>query len=557
MIRFLSTSLLVLSTLLFACSCDRRTKNDLDVIEGMLNSRPDSALFLIERINTRDIKTENNRARHSLLLSMALDKNYIDITSDSIIRKAVDYYSFHSLCPNRMKTWYYEGRIQVNCGNYSSAIIALEKAESDALLLDDHYYLGLIYREKASIYNTWNNIPAATKYNQKAYSSFLLSGKDSHASYCLLSIGIALFNEKKYDEARYYLNKAKQETNVPGLLNHCNLRLADISVEKHENPDSSLSIFQSIPKHLFDLYDYGYQAIAWEQSGRRDSSSVWMNLGYSNARSKVDSASLDYMYSGIYFDRGDYQKAYALIKNVIDVQDDYTRSILQESLNTALKDYYREELALQEEKNAREKERRLWMGILFGLGMILMAGFFIWRLKSKDQILELQLAQYAVVQKENRSIQQDNAHLIGSLFSERLRQMDKLSDEYYAADEKRKKELVFDAFKSYLEEFRRDKDAFKSLEEFLNRYADGIMEKLDKQVPRISGEKRKIVSMFFAGLSYEAIQLITKSVSIESLRMLRSRIRKEIKESGAPDAELFLSMMETKKVADRQTKTNE
>ena len=542
---------------LLAVSCQKGMIRELNQIEAIIDYAPDSALVLIEDIPEERIMTTENQALYSLLLSIALDKSYIDLQSDSIIIKAVNYYAPKEVSSRRMKSWYYDGVVLYNQGNFSSSIVAFEKAERDAITLNDNYYLGLINSKKASIYNTWSNLSSAIACQRKAIEYLEIAGKKEHVDYAVLALGTALYNDKQYDQAIAYITDLKNSTSNTLLISLCNLRLASISVEKDEQPSYAIDIYKSIPIRLFTLYDYGLYALAWERAGESDSASVWMDRGYRFAKNEADTASLDYMFSGIELNRGNYQKAFTLVKHATDTQDSFTHSILQESLNTALKDYYREELALQEEKNAREKERRLWMGILSGLGMILMAGFFIWRLKRKDQILELQLAQYAIVQQENRTIQQDNAHLIGSLFSERLRQMDKLSDEYYAADEKRKKELVFDAFKSYLEEFRRDKDAFKSLDEFLNRYSDGVMDKLDKQVPRLSGEKRKIVSMFFAGLSYEAIQLITKSVSIESLRMLRSRIRKEIKESGAPDAELFLSMLETKKVAGRQTKTNE
>ena len=121
---------------------------------------------------------------------------------------------------------------------------------------------------------------------------------------------------------------------------------------------------------------------------------------------------------------------------------------------------------------------------------------------------------------------------------------------------KEKKDIVFSSFKHYLEEFRNDHDAFIALESDLNRINNGIMERLVKQVPEISGEKRRFAALFFAGVPYETIQLIMRSVSIESLRMQRSRIRKAIKEADAVDAEEFLDMLEIKKRT-AGNKTNE
>ena len=60
--------------------------------------------------------------------------------------------------------------------------------------------------------------------------------------------------------------------------------------------------------------------------------------------------------------------------------------------------------------------------------------------------------------------------------------------------------------------------------------------------------------LFFSGLPYGAIQLITKRSSIDSLKTLRHRIRNEIKNAKAPDAPLFLEMLEMKRTKKAVTK---
>jgi len=540
---------------LFLSSCQPRIMKELDHIESLLDSKPDSALALVLDIHPDRMKSEEALARHSLLLSIALDKNYIDLQSDSIIKKALDYYSVRKISPYRMKAWYYEGLIQYNRGDYTSSIVSLEKADGDAEFLEDFYYEGLINRKKSSIFNTWFNMPAAIASQEKALNAFKKAGKDEHALYSTLALGTEWFNYHDYNKAKDYFDSIKNNTDNPFLLGRCDLRLASILIEKGDSTINALSAFRTVPKRLFDLYDYGYYAIALERAGEADSASFWMNKGYERARDESDSASLDYMFSGIAFNRGDYKLAYSLVKHATDIQNSHTQSILQESLNTALKDYYMGKLALEQEKAARERDNRIWRAFFVLLFIIVIVAVFLRSLKKKNQLLELQIAQFAAVQQENKGYKQEKALLIGNLFSERLHHLDELSNEYFAADEKEKKDIVFNTFKRYLEQFRSDKDAFNSLEQDLNTYEDGIMDKLGVQVPRISGEKRRIISLFFAGISYETIQLICNSTSIESLRMLRSRFRKEINDANAPDAERFLSLLETKKrSASRQHK---
>lgn len=63
--------------------------------------RPDSALSVLDSIDRSLLTTKRLKAHHALLHAMALDKNYIDVSDDSIARVAVDYFSKHG--PESMK----------------------------------------------------------------------------------------------------------------------------------------------------------------------------------------------------------------------------------------------------------------------------------------------------------------------------------------------------------------------------------------------------------------------------------------------------------------------
>lgn len=69
--------ILAVASLTF-CSC-REMHPDLQRAEAIMESAPDSALALLEAINGSELNGEA-RALHALLLTQALDKNYIDVT---------------------------------------------------------------------------------------------------------------------------------------------------------------------------------------------------------------------------------------------------------------------------------------------------------------------------------------------------------------------------------------------------------------------------------------------------------------------------------------------
>ena len=53
---------------------------------------PDSALHILESIESQQLTVHADRAYYALLLTQARDKNYIVQTDDSLIRTAVQYY---------------------------------------------------------------------------------------------------------------------------------------------------------------------------------------------------------------------------------------------------------------------------------------------------------------------------------------------------------------------------------------------------------------------------------------------------------------------------------
>ena len=85
------------------------------------------------------------------------------------------------------------------------------------------------------------------------------------------------------------------------------------------------------------------------------------------------------------------------------------------------------------------------------------------------------------------------------------------------------------------------------IEKTLDEYCDGIMKKFKVEVPSVKGDKLKIATLFFAGIDYQTIHLLCPTHSSSSLKTLRSRLRTEIKVSGAAHTDLFLKKLEMKK----------
>lgn len=550
----MKTRLLVLITLItgIATSCHFSNKA-LDRADGLMQERPDSALVLLQqwqRENPHPSKRED--ARHALLLSMALDKNYIDLQSDSIIDKAVRYYASRK-GRERMLAYYYQGRVFCNMHSYAASIVALENAAIDAQELEDNLYLGLINRTKGRIFSDTGNNPSAITCIRTAVACFEKANATAYTRYAKLSLALALYNNKEYPNAFSVLDSIPKEPHDANLEHQVALCKAKTAWANQLPKDSVLALYQIVPIKYYGILDFGRLALTHEVLGQKDSADFWLLQGYKKASSDEQLATLDYQRARIEERRGNFYKAYKLMHHSITFQDSLTRIRLTESVTSSQRDYFKKEMELETEKargNALQLRLLIVISILTIAVIILL---FMNRLRASNAKLRESLATLHNSTESLEQLRKDNTMLVGSLLSEKLLFLDKLSYDYCHADTDKLKDAIFEQYKGTINSLKNNHQVFDEIESILNKYHDGILDRFRTQFPQIQGEKLDMVIIFFMRLPYNAAQLFFRHHNADSLKEAKKRIRKTIQESGAPDTALFLEMMEMKK-GGRKTK---
>ncbi len=115
--------LISVSLLLPGCADRPHIKAILDKAEAVMETEDPAAVYaMLDSIDTAELPSRRLKARYALLYSQALDKNYIDLTTDSIILPAVRYYRHHGNAEDKLKTLYYLGRIRKNAGDNAAAM---------------------------------------------------------------------------------------------------------------------------------------------------------------------------------------------------------------------------------------------------------------------------------------------------------------------------------------------------------------------------------------------------------------------------------------------------
>lgn len=202
--------ILIFMVILTSCSrTDTQLKGQLDLIESIIEKDGEQAYKMLKGMNRDSISSKSEYARYSLLMSMAMDKNYIDITSDSIIAPAVEYYRKHGSNDYKMKALYYRGVVERNAGNNESAMEYFVKAEQYVPKTEDYLFAGRIYSAKQQIYRAIYDLPKSLTAQKLAYKNFSLAKDTSRIINSLINTTSLYISLNQLDSAKYTLDTLK------------------------------------------------------------------------------------------------------------------------------------------------------------------------------------------------------------------------------------------------------------------------------------------------------------------------------------------------------------
>ena len=196
-------------------------RETLDGVETYLASRPDSALTVLRNLDTGSIKLKKDQARAALLHSIALDKCYVDITSDSILAPALAYYRHHGTADQRLKARYYRAVLARNAGDRDTQMIWLVEAERFIPRAHDPEMAGFIYAAKRQLYLDLLDVNNALIHAREAVSVYESAGLWPRYYNAVLSLAGILQMQSQYEEARRWIDTLKQHADLltPAQLN--------------------------------------------------------------------------------------------------------------------------------------------------------------------------------------------------------------------------------------------------------------------------------------------------------------------------------------------------
>ena len=539
----LSASLSLCVFLLLSCTSSH-VRNTLSNVETFIMDRPDSALSVLDSIDRSLLTTKRLKAHHALLHAMALDKNYIDVSDDSIARVAVDYFSKHGPAKYEARSLYYLGLAYYYQGEYNKAIVELTKAEKVAEGVDS-LYLGFVKTLQADTYSKTYNVVEELDCLRSAYEINKHNDIDYYIHVSKLRLSQALYDLNFVEESLVLLSELLNTPEVDSNIKLISTQTyaSILAVESNEF-QRVLELYNSVIEDSVDTFmserDYWAMTYALYKSGDKESAIDMM------ARLEDTTITATYWKYLIYKD--EYPElALSYLEEYVKYNDVEVSGALEQSLALSQRDYYASQAEISEYKadNARQMT---WIVVLLSLFLIFAVFVFIkLYIRRQEEVKEKYLAYINEINRQLQESKKDDYPALKqkylSLYRSKFETIGELCEQYSTShDLVNAESSVYRKVVSLVDDFKNDYQNKEKFEAMLDEDLDGIMSNLRTELPKLKEMDCSIFSLLVIGFDVTTISHIL-DVSMNTIYIRKSRIKQYINNLNPAHQSQFLEIL--------------
>ena len=525
----------------FVCVCCNEVTPALKEAESIIQAHPDSALSMIQAIDTTKLYSAKLKAKYSLLKTMALDKNYVDVADFSVLQPAIDFYSRYGNNHNKALVNYYSGIIHYHKKDYESAIISFYEALKYAQRTDDPWIKGMICSLLCWTYNKNHNNAEELHYSEQAYTYFSDYGDSLYIQNAIYSKAIALHNNRFFQESDSLFALIPQHSKYyyPSLVYR-----ADNEIKRPDRDAAKArALFETAYKNgerlsVTQYYLYAYSLLLTGDRNYADR----ILAGLSSFPKNADSEWWLYL---IRKGEGRSEDAFLHLESYIYQQDSVVKAKLAQSLYKAESEH---QLLVAEQAT---RQRNLWIALFSAIGvsalLVLLIGAVVSqqrKIKKQREYNEL-LQKYADTQRlidELKAGSEKSSQLLASYISIYRRQFlrvgaihNKDLDYYIPLD---------NTLEHFPDEGRiilgnlSDDSWQEELEKRLDKDLNGVMQKLRLDFPELDKTSLTLLMFIILGIK----DRITASVFKENhgtIRSRKSRLKKMVLSVETANKDLY------------------
>ncbi len=397
--------LLSLACSTISCS-GTKEQETLNRAEALMESHPDSALIILSTIDKGQLSDKNQKAKYALLMSMALDKNYIDTTTFDVLQPACDYYIEKGTPDDMLRTYYYRGRIFQNQGDHDNALNSFSKG-LDNPHLTDSLTIARTLVAIGYIYNELFDIDSYVSYSLKAadiYNGLAFRNQELDCLFKALDGAIILGNQSIGDSI---INSIEHFSSLDSISKKSLTRLQLSYALKFGATDDIKGLIHEQEENLSSLNDALNLALAYNKVGNDNKAFQLLNI-VKNSGLPYDTLRHLSISVPIFEGLGNYKDALSLYKQYSHKQDSIDFLKFEQASRSIVEKH---RIELQAQKDARHKSRIIW-GCFGGIAVLSMGILILCLLvRSNRAKKELALEKVRTKEAENAKLKSEKDNL--------------------------------------------------------------------------------------------------------------------------------------------------
>lgn len=517
----------------------RQVHQELSLADSLMAERPDSSLAILRRIGKEHRLSGEDRALCALLTTKAEFKNHMPPETDSLLRIATDYYKQSADSLHKAWSYYYYARFCNKGGEERRALEYYQKAADAASVTQDYELLDLIYnhwglllQEKKPYDNGIEKLKKSLEYSllrgdtigqiyvmkDLAWSYLLKKDYVNSLTYHMKGIGLAKKINEKNLLAALYNNVSSlycEQKEFDEGIHYADLSLINAQDSSHYRPTwaSKVDLFLGLEE-----YDSARFYIEKMELGNN----YYTKAGYYNQLAKLNEK------TGSYKVAYDSERLYAeYLDSIYNSNEDVEITALQKRYDYSLMENEKNRAKLSQKK----AQKATYLSIILAVIVLALVSVFHYRrqrlkdkqlLKADKTIKDIQ-NQLLVKSKELQDKQHSEVQPSGthpekneSVFrmNSIVRKIDSLNALTNLEINKKGAEFVFSP------------QDLKDMQQVVNWFYDGFVDRLRQQYPGVNEEDINICCLLKMNVSGKNIRILMDLTS-ETLKRRKTRIKND------------------------------
>ncbi len=524
-----------------------QARKEVSQIWDYVNERPDSALAVL---NGMDASAFHGRtlAEYRLLKAMALDKNYVNVASDSLAMPAYQFFKRFGPREKEMMSLYYLGVSHYYSHEDAEAVFLWEKVSDMAVQVGNAYYSGLSHIMKSYSFSRTYCISEAVRDAELGVQAFESIPNPFQVQRAKLHLADTYHSTKEFEKAfgilQELINTCQTDTfTMRRALVHAGYSMYLAHPEK---ADSALRFYERA------MNEYGAQMDAVEAAHFGEVSCMAGDTQQAHLIIEQLRALGTYPEQRSFLEYRLYKKENKLREALVSAEEFHNQldsiwvTALEQSLVKTQRNYQAQQRLSAE--HSLFLTRLLGAVSLLCLLLVLLIVVMKYRqtVAEREQLISsvgetaklLQEAEQKNVDME-QSLEEAQKRYVAA-YKKKFSKISSLIERYYTTSgQKNSRDIVYKEVMDIAATIGTDQTRMSALERDVNAALNNAMRWYREEFPGKGADHYRMVCLFMAGFTTPMIEILT-GIPKNTLYSKKSRLLDEIRSSSAGHKDLFL-----------------